>query len=213
LPEQSIKAAIFDIGGVLTTSPVYAIRDYALASNIDYSILGPMLALEDGAWSRYEKSEISEEEFCSQFEEEGRALGIECSGQAVQEAAFGTQAVRPEMIAVVRALKGRLRLGCITNNVVRNDSRPSALGDLHELFEVVIESRAVGLRKPDPRIYQLACDQLGVKLQESVFLDDIGVNLKGARAIGMKTIKVDQTLSAVDELERLLGFELPRSAQ
>jgi putative hydrolase of the HAD superfamily len=205
-----IRAAIFDIGGVLTSSPVTAIRDWALERGIDYSVLGPMLALADGAWSRYEKSQLTQDEFVLAIEEEGRAHGIEVDGHGIQEAAFGTQQVRPEMIGVVKHLKGKVGLACITNNVVREDSRPRSIFNLHELFECVIESAKVGMRKPDPKIYQMACDSLGVEPHEAVFLDDIGANLKGARALGMATIKVDHTLSAIDELEQALGFPLPR---
>ena len=103
-------------------------------------------------------------------------------------------------------------MGAITNNVASEGPakrRTSGL-DVHSLFEVVIESAKVGMRKPDPRIYRLACDALGVTPERSVFLDDIGQNLKGARALGMTTIKVDATLSAIDELEEVLGIPLPR---
>jgi putative hydrolase of the HAD superfamily len=111
------------------------------------------------------------------------------------------------MVAVVEHLRGKVRLAAITNNVRREDHRPTPL---YDLFEVVIESAKVGLRKPDPAIYHLACDELGVTPPEAVFLDDFGVNLKGARALGMATIKVDETMRAIDELEAVLGIPLPR---
>ena len=207
-----IRAVIFDIGGVLTTSPVTAIRTYAESNGVDWYALGPMLAEENLAWSRWERSEITNDEFldhCQREMAERRIHGITSAG--IQQAAFGGQAVRIEMISVVRALQGRVRLGCITNNVLRDDSRPASLFALDELFEVVIESAKVGLRKPDPRIFQMACDGLGVSPPESAFLDDLGINLKGARALGMTTIKVDHTHSAIDALEAALGFELPRA--
>lgn len=205
-----LRAAIFDIGGVLTTSPVVAIRDWAYATGVDYAVLGPMLNLPDGAWARYERSVLSEAEFCRAIEDEGRAHGIEVTGKELQRVAFGGQHVRDEMVAVVRHLRGRVPIGCITNNVRREDSRPRGLIDLHSLFDVVVESAVVGLRKPDPRIYQMACEGLGVEVHEAVFLDDMGTNLKGARAIGMATIKVDHTHSAIEELEAALGLSLPR---
>lgn len=205
----ALRAAIFDVGGVLTTSPVLAIRDYALAEGIDYGILGPLIAEPDSAWSRWERSEIGEAEFEELFEQQGRERGIRFSARAIREVAFGSQQVRDEMVAVVEHLRGKVRLGAITNNVLRDDSRPRSL-DLHALFEVVVESAKVGLRKPDPRIYHLACDRLGVTPPESAFLDDIGINLKGARALGMTTIKVDGTLRAIEELEAALGIPLPR---
>jgi len=209
MPE--IRAAIFDIGGVLTSSPVIAIREYAIRQGVDYSILGPMIADHDLAWSRWERNEINIAGFIEEFERDARERGVTVSAQGVMDAAFGTQSVRDEMIAVVRHLRGKVRLGCITNNVAREDaeSRPRAIV-LEDLFEVVIESSVVGLRKPDPRIYHMACDALSVKPPESVFLDDIGANLKGAKAVGMATIKVDPDHGAIDELERVLGIPLPR---
>ncbi len=207
----NLKAVIFDIGGVLTSSPVVAIRDYATRENIDYTVLGPMIADHDCAWSRWERSEITSAQFLTQFETEGRDRGIAVSAQDVMDAAFGGQASREEMLAVVRFLRGRVRLGAITNNVLREaparETRPFVL---EELFEVVIESAKVGLRKPDPRIYRMACDALSVEPPEAAFLDDIGANLKGARALGMTSIRVDHTTSAIDELEAALGFALPR---
>jgi putative hydrolase of the HAD superfamily len=116
------------------------------------------------------------------------------------------------MLAVVEALRGRVKMGAITNNVAADEPpvrRTSGL-DVHSLFEVVVESAKVGMRKPDPRIYRLACDELGVTPERSAFLDDIGQNLKGARALGMTTIRVDHTTSAIIELEEALGIPLPR---
>ena len=121
-------------------------------------------------------------------------------------------APRPEMIAVVQHLRGRVKLGSITNNVARElppERRTSGL-DIQGLFDVVVESAIEGVRKPDPRIYHLACERMGVQPHEAVFLDDLGANLKGAKALGMTTIKVDDTLSAIEELEAALGMPLPR---
>ncbi len=204
-----IRAAIFDIGGVLTSSPVIAIRDYLSVEGVDYAVLGPMIADHDLAWSRWERSEITGEQFIDQFEAEARERGVAVSAEGVMNAAFGTQSVRDDMVNVVRHLRGKVRLGCITNNVLRDDSRPRTL-DIYDLFEHVIESAKSGMRKPDPRIYHAACEALSVQPEEAVFLDDIGVNLKGAKAVGMITIRVDQTTSAIDELERVLGIPLPR---
>jgi len=109
------------------------------------------------------------------------------------------------MLAAVRALRGQVGLGCITNNV-RTDT-PRAF-PLEELFDVVVESSRVNMRKPDPRIYLYTCERLGVAPERCIFLDDFGVNLKSAKALGMTTIKVDETRSGLDELERRLGLTL-----
>lgn len=201
-----IRAVIFDIGGVLTTSPVTGIRTWAEASGIDYAVLGPVIAAPEGAWSRFETSALSPEAFKEAFAEECAGCGLTVDADGFL-ASFSHLPIRDEMIAVVNHLKGRLPLGCITNNVHRDGMRPERL---YALFDVVIESAKVNLRKPDPRIYQMACDLLGVTPAEAVFLDDFGINLKGARALGMTTIKVDDTTRAIDELEAALGIPLPR---
>ena len=209
---SQVKAAIFDIGGVLTSSPVMAIREYVNREGADYTILGPMIADHDLAWSRWERSEITGEQFIEQFEAEAVQRGVRISAQGVMDAAFGTQTVRDDMVAMVRFLRGKVRLGAITNNVLRDDSRPRSL-DIYDLFEHVIESAKAGIRKPDPRIYRMACEALEVETGEAVFLDDIGANLKGAKSVGMLTIRVDATDSAIGELENVLGFALPRGAK
>lgn len=202
-----IQAVIFDIGGVITASPVTAIRAWAAGCGVDYAVLGPLLAAPDGPWSRFEKSELTPEEFATAFRADCAAGGLTVDSAGFL-AAFAQLPVRREVLAVIRHLHGRYRLGCITNNVRREG------GNRHEildLFDVVIESAKVGLRKPDTRIYQMACAQLGVTPEQTVFLDDFGVNLKGARALGMTTIKVDETDSAIAELESALGIPLPRA--
>src|SRR6185503_2653343 len=112
-----IRAAIFDIGGVLTSSPVHAIRDYVVREGLDYSVVGPMIANPELAWSRWEKTEFGVDEFMRRFEAEAIERGVKISAAGVMEAAFTGMAVRQEILAVVRFLRGRLRLGCITNNV------------------------------------------------------------------------------------------------
>ena len=208
-----IRAVIFDVGGVLTASPVTRVRTFERDTGLPHLALGPLFTGHDTAWSRFERSELSELDFVPEFEREAEALGHRVDGRQFLRDFFAEAGIREEMVAVVRHLRDGYRLGCITNNVIRED-RPegswTGTFDLAAMFDVVLESAKVGLRKPDPRIYQLACDQLGVAPAESVFLDDFGVNLKSARALGMTTIRVDETPSAIEELERVLGIPLPR---
>ncbi|MCS7295730.1 MAG: HAD-IA family hydrolase [Chloroflexota bacterium] len=206
----SIRAAIFDIGGVLTVSPVHRIIDFCRRHGIPDEVRYAIFAPHDGPWGRFERSEIGPEEFASAFDALVRPAGAAVSGREFLEWFGQGFEPRPEMIAVVRHLRGRLLLGCITNNVPNDGRGRERPFDPYELFDVVVESSKVGLRKPDPRIYQLTCDQLGIQPPEAVFLDDLGENLKAARALGMVTIKVDPTPSAIDELERVLGVPLPR---
>src|SRR5579875_799595 len=180
------RAVIFDFGGVISTSPLLGMRAYCEREGVPMDAIRQLFATHDGAWSKFEMNAISREEFVEAFEAEARANGYTLDGWGFLDAFFAGMAMRPEMIAVVRSLHGRYKVGCITNNVRAGDRNPL----LDELFEVVIESSKVGLRKPDPRIYQIACQELGVRPEEAIFLDDFGVNLKAARELGMATIKV-----------------------
>lgn len=208
----NLSAAIFDIGGVLTVSPVQRIinfcREHGIPDDVRYEVFAP----HDGLWGRFERSELSPEEFAAEFDAVIRPTGTSATGAGFMQWFFQGFEPRPEMIAVVEHLRGKVRLGSITNNVARDEppqTRTAGL-DIHGLFDVIIESSIVGIRKPDPRIYHLACEELGVEPHQAVFLDDLGVNLKAARELGMTTIKVDETHRAIDELEEALGIPLPR---
>jgi putative hydrolase of the HAD superfamily len=210
VPDTStaIRAVIFDIGGVLTTSPVQSIRAFEEQSGLPERALGPLLADHDGAWSLFEKSEISPAEFVAAFEEETVGRGLDVDGWKFLEAFYTALVVRDEMVHAVRAIRERMKVAAITNNITREERSAENPLALDDLFDVVIESSKVGVRKPDPRIYLMACEEMGVAPGECVFLDDFGVNLKAARQLGMTTIKVDETTTALDELEATLGFSL-----
>lgn len=210
MPEPRLRAAIFDIGGVLTESPVTRIIEFCRERGIPDEVRFAIFAPHDGPWGRFERNEISAAEFARLFDEHVRPTRAAASGTEFLEWFAQGFPARPEMVAVVRHLRGKVRLGCITNNIAREEERPDRDFDPYELFEVVLESSKLGIRKPDPRIYLLACERLGVRPNEAVFLDDLGQNLKAARELGMVTIKVDHTDAAIDELERVLGIPLPR---
>lgn len=208
------RAAIFDIGGVLTHSPVTRIIDFCRENAIPDEVRYGIFAHDDSPWSSFERSELTRDEFATVFDEHVIPCGTAARGTSFMEWFFQGFGERPEMVAVVRHLRDHVKLAAITNNVARDEpaqTRTSGI-DLPSLFEVVIESAIEGMRKPDPRIYRLACERLGVDPTEAIFLDDLGANLKGARAVGMHTIKVDHTTSAIDELESALGIPLPRIA-
>ena len=206
------RAAIFDIGGVLTHSPVTRIIEFCQENGIPDEVRYGIFAHSDGPWSSFERSELTREEFAALFDEHVSRCGTAARGAEFMEWFFQGFGERPEMVAVVKHLRGRVKLGSITNNVARDEpaQRRTAGIDVQSLFDVVVESSIEGVRKPDPRIYEIAAERLGVTPQESVFLDDLGANLKGAKALGMHTIKVDHTTSAIDELEAALGIPLPR---
>jgi len=132
------------------------------------------------------------------------------SGQAIMAAIAEAGVARPIMLEAIRRLRAHaLRVGALTNNWKRSGPDDDVIPHrLKNHFDVFIESRVVGLRKPDPKIYALACRELGVPPERTAFLDDIGTNLKAARALGMTTIKVDAPRPALEELGRLVSLDL-----
>ena len=204
MPE--IRAVIFDLGGVVMDSPLHAIaryeRDHGIEHNaINYSIVR---SGEAGAWSRLERGELGLDEFVEPFEDDCGKHGLRVDAKRMMEYIAEAGVVRPQMLAAIRRIGERgLAVAALTNNWTSDTQNP-----LRELFPVFIESSVVGWRKPDPRIYKLACERLSVEPQQAVFLDDIGRNLKSARALGMTTIKVDDPDDALRELAAVLGFAL-----
>ena len=206
------KAVLFDIGGVLTHSPVTRIKQFCAEEGICDDVRTAIFGPEDGPWSRFERSQLTREGFAIEFDRHIANCETRATGSSFMQWFFVGFGERPEMVGLVKHLRGKVKLGAITNNVSREEpaqQRTSGI-DLPSLFEVVVESAMVGYRKPEPEIFRIACEQLSIQPPEAVFLDDLGANLKGARALGMHTIKVDDTLSAIDELEAALGIPLPR---
>ncbi len=205
---QPVRAVIFDLGGVVIDSPLHAIRNYERELGIPVGTVDRVVVDTgpQGAWSRLERGEVAMADFHRDFEAELRAVGHTLSA-ATMMARIAECAPRPTMIEAIRRIRGRgLRAGALTNNWANDRADPTH--GLADLFDAFIESSKVGLRKPDPRIYRLACEALGVAPTETVFLDDIGRNLKSARELGMRTIKVDAPAPALDELSQHLGFAL-----
>jgi putative hydrolase of the HAD superfamily len=203
-----IAAVIFDLGGVVCDSPLRAIaryeRDHGLpARAVDRAVVA---AGPGGAWARLERGELTVEAFCGPFEADCRAQGLAVSGARLMAYIAEAARPRPAMLEAVRRIRASGRgVAALTNNWLTDREGPHPL---REHFAVFIESSVVGLRKPDPRIYQLACAELGVAPARAAFLDDIGTNLKAARALGMTTIKVDDPLAALRELGALLALPL-----
>lgn len=209
---MSFKAVIFDLGGVVLGSPLHAIAHFERECGIPAGFVNRVVVDSGpgGAWSRLERGELRVEEWGPEFESDCRAAGRELSAARMMDAIRAASEARPAMLAAIRAIRARgLRVGALTNNWVADEPSDSRLGsELRALFDAFVESAIVGLRKPDPRIYTHACRELGVAPAESVFLDDIGANLKAARALGMRTIKVETPEAALAELEAALGFPL-----
>lgn len=193
-------------------SPLHAIARYEREAGIPAGFVNRVVVSTgpQGAWSRLERGELRVEEWVPEFERDCAEAGQVIDAARMMEAIRGASEPRPRMITAIRAIRARgLRVGALTNNWVAEEPAASRLGqELRGLFDAFVESAVVGLRKPDPRIYRHACDELGVSPEASIFLDDIGANLKAARALGMHTIKVDSAEQAIAELEAALGFPL-----
>lgn len=166
---------------------------------------------DSNAWAKFERAEVDAAIFDRLFSDEAEALGHRLEGSAVIACLSGD--IRPEMVTTLDHLKAQgFQLGCITNNVPTGHGASMA-GSAHKAkavaailarFDHVIESSKVGIRKPDPRIYQMMCDDLGVQPPECIYLDDLGINCKPAAMLGMAAIKVASGRQALDELYALL---------
>ena len=215
-----VRAVIFDFGGVVLTSPFDAFARYEADNGLPPGFLRQLNATDPdtNAWARLERSEVDLAGFAELFEGEAAAAGHRVDGRAVVALLGG--ALRPPMVEALRRCHDRLKTALLTNNFVPSESSigegraagdprfSGPMADVLQHFDVIVESSRVGLRKPDPAIYRLVCDELGVEPAEAVFLDDLGVNLKPARAMGMATIKVTDPDAAIVELEDVVGFPL-----
>jgi putative hydrolase of the HAD superfamily len=204
-----IAAVVFDVGGVLTESPVHAVARFERTHGLAPGTVARVLeaAGEAGAWARLERGELSLHAFYPAFEADCRALGVSLDARALMAAVQAAMTPRPPMLAAVSRLRRHgFRVGALTNNWAWTD--PPAEHPLRPHFDAFVESSRVGLRKPDPRIYGLVCRELGVPPARTAFLDDLGANLKPARALGMLTIKVAEPVQALRELGGVLGIDL-----
>lgn len=204
-----IRAVLWDFGGVILTSPFDSFARYESQHGLPEGFIRSLNATnpDANAWARLERGEVEFDEFCSLFEEEATAAGQRIDAREVIALLAGD--VRPEMVQALRRCKeGGLKTACLTNNFVAfpAEERSSDHGEVLDLFDVIVESSKVGVRKPDPRFYEMACELLEIEPSEAVFLDDLGVNLKPARAMGMTTIKVQDPAEALRELEKVVGF-------
>ena len=215
---HTYKAVIWDFGGVITSSPFKAFSVYEIENNLPENFIRTINATnpDTNAWALFERNKINADTFDTAFREEAMALGHDVPGRDVLALLAGD--IRPEMVAVLDGLKARdYRIACITNNVktgsgagmARSQEKADAVAAVLARFEHVIESSEVGFRKPQPEIYTMACDMLGLTPNDCVFLDDLGINLKPARAMGMGTVKVLTASQAIIDLSALLGHELP----
>jgi putative hydrolase of the HAD superfamily len=206
-PVTPWRAVLFDLGGVVMGSPLHAIADYERELCLPPGAVNRLVVATGpaGAWSQLERGELALADFFPLFDAECRAAGHELSAREMMERIGRAAQPRPRMVGAVRQLRAHgLRTAALTNNWRGDDTEQRDW--LPALFDVVVESAREGVRKPDPRIYALTLERLGVSAHEAVFLDDIGRNLKPARELGMHTIKVDDPDEALRALGDVLGF-------
>lgn len=206
-----IEAVIWDFGGVITTSPFEAFARFERERGLPADIIRNTNAANhlENAWAKFERAEIDVDSFDELFAAESRAFGAEVRGREILPLLAGD--LRPQMVEALRRIRGRFKTGCITNNLPANSigsSRSFYVAEVMALFDHIIESAKIGLRKPDPQIYRMMIEALGVDPARCVYLDDLGVNLKPARQMGMTTIKVVDAGQALAELEAATGLSL-----
>jgi len=213
---------IFDFGGVITASPFEAFNRLEEKRGLPRDFVRRVNATnpDDNAWAKFERADIDAATFDTLFDEEARALGHELRGEAVLAVIAG--AVRPAMVAALDTLKAQgFTIACITNNVpggkmgikgagmTRSEEAAIEVADIMARFAHVIESSKAGVRKPDPAIYLMMCEKLGVEPASCIYLDDLGINCKPAAALGMHAIKVTSGEQALADLSAALEIALP----
>ncbi|UCH48316.1 MAG: HAD-IA family hydrolase [Betaproteobacteria bacterium] len=216
MQNNTIRAVLFDFGGVITTSPFEAFHHFERQRGLPLGFLQKINRTDPdhNAWARFERGELSAERFDEVFASESRAAGHEVRGLEVVALVYGN--IRPRMTRAVERCRDNFVTACLTNNfqhdhsnnVAISTARPREWESVLALFDEVIESSKVGVRKPETAFFELACEKLSIEPREAVFLDDLGRNLKPARAMGMHTIKVVDPDAALAELSTVLGIEL-----
>ena len=200
------KAIIWDFGGVITSSPFEAFNQFEETNGLPKDIIRLINSEnpDTNAWAKFESNSITIDVFNDLFLKEAKAKGFDIKGKDIIKLLKGS--IRKNMVSFLRELKSDFKLGCITNNVKSSseENNDNETKEAMSLFDHVIESSIVGIRKPNPEIYMMSCDALKVSPDQCIYLDDLGINLKPARELGMTTIKVIQPEDAIQEVRNLL---------
>ena len=216
---MAVEAVIWDFGGVFTTSPFEAFNRYEAARGLPKDLIRTVNATNplENAWALFERAELDRRGFDVKFLEESTALGHPVRGADVLPLLAGD--VRPRMVEALKLCKQHFKVGCITNNMAQghgpgmaaSPEGASRSAGVMALFDIIVESSKAGIRKPDPRIYQIACEKLSVEPAACVYLDDLGINCKPAAALGMKAIKVVTEAQALTDLAATTGLVFPEA--
>ena len=211
---MTVQAVIWDFGGVFTTSPFDAFNRYEHERGLPRDIIRKINSVnpDTNAWARIERSDVDAATFDQLFANEAKAIGFDIRGADVLALLSGD--LRPRVVEAFKACKARFKVGCITNNaptgkgagMSASSDKATAIAEVFSLFDHVIESSKAGVRKPDPRIYRMMCDAIGVEPAHCVYLDDLGINLKPAREMGMTTIKVTSEAQLLVDLSKAVAL-------
>lgn len=211
---MAVEAVLWDFGGVFTTSPFDAFNRYERERGLPVDVIRRINSInpDTNAWAKIERSEVDAATFDTLFAEEAKALGFDIRGADVLALLSGD--LRPAVVAAFFACKARFKVGCITNNaptgkgagMSSSSDKAKQIAEVFAQFDLVIESSKAGVRKPDPRIYRMMCEALDVAPGNCVYLDDLGINLKPAREMGMLTIKVTSEAQLLADLSRAVGI-------
>ena len=212
---SAVSAVVFDLGGVFTESPVRSFAAYEAEAGLPAGLVVRLNSTDPdtNAWARFERNELDVAGFTAAFEAEAAAAGYQVDAARVLAGLHGQQ-LRPAVVAAVHTLRAAgFPVGLLSNNVAPM-RREGELGELLALFDVVVESSTEGIRKPEPEIYRRTVERLGAAVgrplqpADCAYLDDLGINLKPARALGMHTVKVADPAVALAQLSELVGLDL-----
>jgi putative hydrolase of the HAD superfamily len=211
---RTFQAIIWDFGGVFTSSPFEAFNRYEAEKGLPLDFIRTVNSLNplENAWALLERSEVDAASFDTLFRAEANALGHDVPGADVLGLLSGS--LRPRVVEALKVCKAKGKVGCITNNapigkgasMTNDEGKAKDLAAVFDLFDHLIESSKLGIRKPDPRIYALMCEALDVDPKACVYLDDLGINLKPAREMGMETIKVTSEDQLLADLQAVTGY-------
>ena len=208
---MTIKTIIFDFGGVITNSPIEGFKlleekhgyDKGIITNIN------MNNPDNNAWAKSERGEIDINTFLEEFEKEALSIGQKINAKEILQQLYGS--LRKNMINKIKLLSTskKYKLICLTNvlkgvDIFTPKERVEAVKDVMSYFDIIYESYKLNMRKPEARIYQYILKELNIEPQETVFLDDLRMNLKSARKLGINTIKVIEPNDAIYELDQIL---------
>ena len=216
VPNGKLDAILWDFGGVFTTSPFenFNLLEERCGAPRDFIRTLNSVNPTTNAWAQFESNQVSLEEFDELFAKESKLAGHEIRGKEVISMLSGD--LRPKMVELLKLCKEQYKVACITNNVKAgrgpgmssNDDKASKVSKVMTLFDDVIESSVEGIRKPNPEIYKLACQRISVEPEKCLFIDDLGINLKPAKELGMKTIKVLTEAQALKDICLITNINL-----